>query len=80
MKLLMKYIIAAAAAGIIFAVLSYVNQGQGRDMFAAMLAAAAVLFLFLCVGMFFGVGNDRTPLPAAVVRRNPIRDSAGTAL
>ena len=48
-----RYTIAAALTGIVFAVLSYLNQGQGRDMFAAILAAAAILFLGLCIGMFF---------------------------
>ncbi len=47
----MGYILAAAATAIIFAVLSYFNQRQGRDLFAAILAAAAILFSVVCVGM-----------------------------
>ena len=45
------YIVAAAMTGRIFASLSYLNQRQGRDVLAAILAAAPILFLFLCVGM-----------------------------
>jgi hypothetical protein len=45
------YIAAAAATGIIFAVLSYFNQREGRDVFAAILAAGAIIFSVLCVGM-----------------------------
>jgi hypothetical protein len=48
-----EYIIAAAATGIIYAALSYFTQRQGRDMLAAILAAAAIVFYVLCVGMFF---------------------------
>ena len=44
-------IIAAAGTGLIFAVLAYFNRRQGRDMLAAILAAAAILFAVLCVGL-----------------------------
>jgi len=47
------YIVAAAVTGIIYAVLSYLTQRQGRDMLAAILAAPAILFSVVCVGMFF---------------------------
>jgi hypothetical protein len=45
------YIVAAAVTGIVFAVLSYFNQRQGRDVFAAVLAAAAIWFSIICLGM-----------------------------
>jgi hypothetical protein len=45
------YIVAAAVTGIICAVLSYLNQRQGHDILAAILAAAAILFAVLCVGL-----------------------------
>jgi hypothetical protein len=48
----MRYVIAAAVTGIVFAALSFLNQGQGRDMLAAILAAAAILFLAFAIGMF----------------------------
>lgn len=45
------YIVAAAVTGIIYSLLSYLAQRQGRDMLAAILAAAAILFSLVCVGM-----------------------------
>ena len=48
----MRYIIAAAGTGIIFVVLSYINQRQGHHELAAILAAAAILFLAFAIGMF----------------------------
>jgi hypothetical protein len=47
------YIVATGATGLIFTLLSYLNQRQGRDMLAAILAAAAIVFYVLFVGMFF---------------------------
>ena len=44
--------IAAALTGIICAVLSYLNQRKGRDILAAILSAAAILFLAFAIGMF----------------------------
>jgi hypothetical protein len=45
------YILAAAVTGIVYSVLSYLCQRQGRDMLAAALAAAAILFSVLCIGL-----------------------------
>jgi hypothetical protein len=45
------YIIGAGATGAIYAMLSYLTQRQGRDVLAAILAAAAIIFSGLCVGL-----------------------------
>jgi len=48
----MGVIAAVALTGTICGVLSYLNQRQGRDILAAILSAAAILFLAFAFGMF----------------------------
>jgi hypothetical protein len=47
----MGVITAAAVTFTICAVLAYLNQRQGHDILAAILAAAAILFAVVCVGL-----------------------------
>ena len=47
----MGVIAAVALTGTICGVLSYLNQRQGHDILAAILAAAAILFAVVCVGL-----------------------------